>query len=232
MKIRDAVVLVTGANRGIGLAFVREALARGAKTVYAAVRRPEEMQEPGVTAVRLDVTNPEEALRLGAELTDVTTVINNAGILEVGGPLDADGLTSFRRHMETNVFGVLNVSHAFAPSLVKHGGGMINVVSAGSWLANPAVGNYAASKAAMWGLTNNLRCVLEPRGVTVTALHMSYVDTDMVRQLDVPKASPAAVAVAAFDGLEAGAREVLFDGFSRQIKAGLSAETALYLGTS
>jgi NAD(P)-dependent dehydrogenase (short-subunit alcohol dehydrogenase family) len=229
MKIQDAVVLVTGANRGIGLAFAREALARGARKVYAAARNPASVTLPGVVPVRLDVTLPEEAAALAKELSDVTVVVNNAGILEVGSPLDGDGLASLRRHLETNLFGVLNVSQAFAPALVAHQGGLINVVSVGSWLAHPAVGNYATSKAAVWGLTNNLRLLLEPRGVTVSALHMSYVDTDMTKTMDVPKATPESVVRAAFDGLEAGQREVLVDEFSKALKAGLSTEGALYL---
>lgn len=228
MKIQDSVVLVTGANRGIGQAFAREALARGARKVYAAARNPSSVSLPEAIAVRLDVTVPEEAAALAGELGDVTLVINNAGILEVGGPLDA-GLASLRRHMEVNLFGVLNVSQAFAPALVAHRGGMINVVSVGSWLAHPAVGNYATSKAALWGLTNNLRRLLEPKGVTVTALHMSYVDTDMTRTMDVLKLTPEAVVKAAFDGLEAGQREVLVDAFAQGIKAGLSTAEAHYL---
>jgi NAD(P)-dependent dehydrogenase (short-subunit alcohol dehydrogenase family) len=229
MKIHNAVVLVTGANRGLGLAFAREALARGAKTVYAAVRRPESVTEPGVTAVRLDVTNRDEAQELARQLTDVTVVINNAGILEVGNPLEARGHESLRRQFETNVFGVLHVSEAFAPAVIAGRGAILNVVSVGSWLGNPVVGSYATSKAAVWGLTNNLRRVLEPQGVTVTSLHVGYIDTDMVRGYDAPKMRPEDVVKVALDGLEAGADEVLADAMSRAIKEGLSRPDAAYL---
>jgi NAD(P)-dependent dehydrogenase (short-subunit alcohol dehydrogenase family) len=229
MKIQDAVVLVTGANRGIGRAFAREALARGARKVYAAARDPESIDLPGVVPVRLDVTKPEEADALAREFPDVSLVINNAGILEIGSPLDPDGLASLRHHMETNVFGVLNVSRAFAPMLVAHRGGLINVVSIGSWIAHPMVGNYATSKAAVWGLTNNLRRILEPQGVTVCALHMGYVDTDMTRTLDVPKLPTQTVVQSALDGLEAGHREVLVDTMSQNVKANLSTTEAPYL---
>ncbi len=230
MRIQDAVVLVTGANRGIGLAFAQEALARGARKVYAAARDPRKVTLAGVIPVALDVTNADQAHALARDLSDVSLVINNAGILEVGGPLGDGGLESMRRQLETNLFGVLNVTRAFAPALVAHQGGLLNVVSVGSWLAHPAVGNYATTKAAVWGLTNNLRCLLEPQGVTVTALHMSYVDTDMTKTMDVPKLTPEAVAKAAFDGLEAGRKEVLADGFSQALKAGLATPDALYLG--
>jgi NAD(P)-dependent dehydrogenase (short-subunit alcohol dehydrogenase family) len=228
MKIQDAVVLVTGANRGLGLAFAREAVARGAKKVYAAVRRPEAMSEPGVTPVPLDVTDRPQALQLAGRLADVTVVINNAGILEVGDPL-ADTET-FRRQFETNVFGVLNVTEAFAPSVTAAKGAFLNVVSVGSWLANQAVGSYAASKAAVWGLTNNLRCVLAPQGVLVSALHVGYIDTDMVRSYQAPKMAAAEVARIALDGLEAGRAEVLADALSVGLKQGLSRPDAAYLG--
>jgi len=231
MKIQDSVVLVTGANRGIGLAFAREALARGAKKVYAAARHPEQVSLAGVIPVRLDVTQPEAIEALARELTDVTVVINNAGILEVGSPLDKDGLTSLRRHLDVNFFGVLNVSQAWAPQLAAHGGGMINLISVGSWLAHPAVGNYAVSKTAVWGLTNNLRRVLEPQGVTVTAVHMGYVDTDMTKTLNVPKIAPEIVVRAALDGFEAGKSEVLADAMAQALKDGLSAPNAAYLRT-
>ena len=227
MKTHNAVVLVTGANRGLGLAFAREAVARGAKTVYAAVRHPEAMDEPGVVPVRLDVTDREEALRLAQRLSDVTVVINNAGILEVGSPLG--GADALRRQFETNVFGVLNVTEAFAASLSASRGAVLNVVSVGSWLANPAVGTYATSKAAVWGLTNNLRSVLAPQGVLVAALHVGYIDTDMVRGYQAPKMEASAVARIALDGLEAGQSEVLADGLSAAVKESLSRPDAAYL---
>lgn len=229
MKIRNSVVLVTGAHRGLGLAFAREALARGASKVYAAVRRPEFMTESGVTVARLDVTNRDQAMELARELSDVTVVINNAGILELGNPLEVGGHDSLRRQFETNVFGVLNVTEAFASSVSTGRGAILNVVSVGSWLGNAAVGSYATSKAAVWGLTNNLRRVLEPLGVTVSALHAGYIDTDMVRSHNVPKLRPEDVARMALDGLEAGEREILADPMSRAVKAGLSRSDALYL---
>src|SRR5689334_12238265 len=120
MNIQNAVVLVTGANRGIGLAFAQEALARGAKKVYAAARRPEQVTLPGVVPVRLDVTDPGAAETLARTLSDVTLVVNNAGSAETGGPLDEGSVESLRRHFETNVFGLLNVTKAFAPILASN----------------------------------------------------------------------------------------------------------------
>ena len=117
MKIDNAVVLVTGANRGIGLAFVQELLARGASKVYAAARDPATLTLPGVHALRLDVNNPDDVAAAAALATDVTLVINNAGIAQPGGILDADSEAVARRIFETNFFGMLRISKAFAPIL-------------------------------------------------------------------------------------------------------------------
>ena len=130
MKIDNATVLVTGANRGLGLAFTRELLARGARKVYAGARDPSTITLPGVEAIRLDVTKPEEVAAAVARAGDVTLVINNAGVGHVGGFLAADSEEVARRQFETNFFGMLRVSRAFAPVLAAHGGGaLLNVLS-------------------------------------------------------------------------------------------------------
>jgi NAD(P)-dependent dehydrogenase (short-subunit alcohol dehydrogenase family) len=180
--------------------------------------------------VVLDVTRPEQVRALGDQLSDVTLLIQNAGILSAGGPLDANKDDELRRQLDTNFWGVLHVARAFAPALIAHRGGMLVVLSAGSWTAHPAMGNYGTSKAAAWGLTNNLRATLAPQGVTVTALHAGFVDTDMARNFPGPKLPTSEVVDAAFRGLEAGEREVLVDSFCRTLKAGLSTEAAAYLG--
>ena len=221
MKIQNAVVLITGANRGIGLAFAQEALARGAKKVYAGARRPEQVTLEGVIPVRLDVTDSNGIETLARELSDVTLVINNAGIAEMGGPLDDGSLDSLRKHFETNVFGPLNVVKAFAPVLARNGGGaVINVISAISWLGSQYLGNYGTSKAAAWGLTNNLRRSLEAQKTQVLGLHMGFVDTDMARGMDRPKAKPEDVVRKTFQGLEAGKSEVLADRVTRRLHFG------------
>jgi NAD(P)-dependent dehydrogenase (short-subunit alcohol dehydrogenase family) len=129
MNIENAVVLVTGANRGIGLAFARELLARGARKVYAAARDPATVTLPGVQALRLDVTKPDEIAAAAQQAADVTLVINNAGIAQPGGFLAEDSEAVARRIFETNFFGVLNVSKAFAPVLKANGGGALLNVS-------------------------------------------------------------------------------------------------------
>jgi NAD(P)-dependent dehydrogenase (short-subunit alcohol dehydrogenase family) len=135
MKLNNATVLVTGANRGLGQEFARQALAAGARKVYAAARDPSTVTLPGVIPVRLDVTDAEGAAALARDLGDVDLVINNAGIADFGGVIEEGSDAKLRRMLETNVFGMLNVSRAFAPVLGRNGGGaLLNVLSVASWI--------------------------------------------------------------------------------------------------
>ena len=155
MKIENAVALVTGANRGIGLAFTRELLARGARKVYGGARDPSSITQPGVEPLRLDVTRPDEVAAAVAQAGDVTLVVNNAGVGHVGGFLAADSEDVARRQFETNFFGMLRMSKAFAPVLAANGGGaLLNVLSIVSWINGGQLAAYAASKSAAWSLTN------------------------------------------------------------------------------
>src|SRR5690349_3321237 len=122
MKLDNAIVLVTGANRGLGQEFASQALARGARKVYAAARDPGKITLPGVVPVRLDVNDPAQVAELAAACADVTLVINNAGIATDGSLLDEGSIDAMRRMMETNVYGMLRVSQAFAPVLAANRG--------------------------------------------------------------------------------------------------------------
>jgi NAD(P)-dependent dehydrogenase (short-subunit alcohol dehydrogenase family) len=230
MNIQNAVVLITGANRGIGLAFARELLARGARKVYAAARDPATVTLPGVQALQLDVTQPEQVAAAAKLATDVTLVINNAGIAQPGGFLTEGSDAVTRRIFETNFFGVLNVSQAFAPVLKANGGGaLLNVLSVASWVNGGELAAYSASKSAAWSLTNALRHELAGQKTQVLGLHMAYVDTDLTRGFEVPKSSAEAIVQRALDGLEAGADEVLADALTEQIRQGLTAARPVYL---
>ena len=230
MKIDNATVLVTGANRGIGLAFTRELLARGARKVYAGARDPSTITLPGVEAIRLDVTKADEVAAAAARAGDVTLVINNAGVGHFGGFLAADSEEVARRQFETNFFGMLRMSKAFAPVLAAHGGGaLLNVLSIVSWVNGGELAAYAASKSAAWSLTNALRHELAAQKTQVLALHMAFVDTDLARGIDGPKASPEEIVKRALDGLEAGLVEVLADERTQFVKQGLTAPTPSYL---
>jgi NAD(P)-dependent dehydrogenase (short-subunit alcohol dehydrogenase family) len=231
MHIQNAVVLITGANRGVGLAFAREAFKRGARKVYAGARDPDSVTLPGVEAVRLDVTRPDQVAAAAARLGDVTLVINNAGIARVGSVLKDDAIEALRAHLETNALGTLRIAQAFAPVLARNGGGaLLNVLSVLAWVSSSMLGTYAASKSAAWSLTNALRIELKAQQTQVLALHMGFVDTDLTRDFALPKVSPESVVARAFDALEAGHEEVLADDITRQVRQGLAAEPAIYLG--
>jgi len=232
MKIdSNTVALVTGANRGIGLAFTRELLARGARKVYAGARDPASVPAaPGVEPIRLDVTKADEVAAAVARAGDVTLVVNNAGIGHPGGFLAPDSEAVARRQFETNFFGMLRVSQGFAPVLARHGGGaLLNVLSIVSWINGGSLAAYAASKSAAWSLTNSLRHELAAQHTQVLGLHMAFVDTDLVRAIDAPKTSAEDIVRRALDGLEAGLDEVLADEATRLTRQGLAAARPVYL---
>ena len=230
MKIENAVALVTGANRGIGLAFARELYARGARKIYAGTRVLEAIMPPGVQPLRLDVTKPDDVAAAAELASDVTLVINNAGIAQPGGFFAPDSEDVARRIFETNFFAVLRMSKAFAPILKANGGGaLLNVLSVASWVNGGELAAYSASKSAAWSLTNSLRNELAAQKTQVLALHMAYVDTDLTRGFDVPKSSPEEIVKRALDGLEAGLDEVLADERTQQIKQGMTAARPSYL---
>ncbi|MGE8616775.1 MAG: SDR family oxidoreductase, partial [Achromobacter spanius] len=210
--------------------FARIALARGARKVYAGARDPSTITLPGVEAIKLDVSNPADVAAAAAHATDVTLVINNAGIADMGGFLDADAIESAQRHLDVNLFGSLRVAQAFAPVLAANGGGaLLNVLSIASWINGQPLGLYAMSKSAAWAMTNGLRHDLRAQGTQVLGLHMGFVDTDLTKGIDAPKSTPDAIVNQAFDGLEAGAQEVLADERTRQVKQGLSVNPPVYL---
>ncbi|MFC0627177.1 SDR family oxidoreductase [Kribbella deserti] len=224
--IEGAVALVTGGNRGIGKAFVADLLARGAKKVYATARNPQPSEDPRVVTLPLEVTDPASIAALAEAAPDVTILINNAGANSPQTYLDAS-LADIRAVFDTNFFGPLEVTRAFAPIIERNGGGhILNVHSALSWVARH--GAYAASKAAIWSQTNAIRLELLNRGIGVTGLHMGYVDTDMTAAVTEPKSTPEQISKQALDGIEAGAYEVLADETSRQAKAGLAADLTVF----
>jgi NAD(P)-dependent dehydrogenase (short-subunit alcohol dehydrogenase family) len=230
MKIENATVLVTGANRGIGLAFTRELLVRGARKVYAGARDPAAVTQSGVQPLRLDVTKSDDVAAAVELVSDVTLVINNAGIAQPGGFLAPDSEDVARRIFETNFFAVLRMSKAFAPILKANGGGaLLNVLSVASWTNRGQLAAYAASKSAAWSLTNALRNELAAQKTQVLGLHMGFVDTDLTHGFDVLKSSPEEIVKRALDGLESGLDEVLADEITLQVKRGMTAARPSYL---
>ncbi|WP_114560505.1 SDR family oxidoreductase [Desertihabitans aurantiacus] len=226
MQIEDRAVLITGANRGIGRAFVTEALARGARKVYAGVRAPEAVdaelaENPRVELLRMDITEHGSVRDAAETARDTALVINNAGVAVFGSVLEGS-MVDARRVFETNVFGTWAVARSFASSLKEHRGALVNVVSAISWFSPPQNGAYAASKAAQWSLTNSMRLELAPHGVLVQGVHFGAVDTDFAKDYTGPKITADEVATMSLEGVEAGRTEVLVDEPSRLAKAALT----------
>jgi NAD(P)-dependent dehydrogenase (short-subunit alcohol dehydrogenase family) len=229
MEIRGKVGFVTGANRGLGRAFAHALLDAGAAKVYAAARDTSTVSQAGVTAIRLDVTEPASVFAAAKIASDAHIVINNAGITERKPLLGEGGEAALRRIMETNLYGILTVSRAFAPVLrANDGGALVNMLSVLSWLCPPS-SPYSVTKAAAWALTNGLRNALREQGTLVTAVHAGYIDTDMVEAIDVPKSRPEDVAARLIEGLQAGSEEVLADEASRRIKLEFNSTPAIYL---
>lgn len=230
MKIRNSVALVTGANRGLGLALAKALLERGARKVYAAARDPQPIELAGVMPLRLDVTSEADIRAAAATAGDLTLLVNNAGIDRRTSLLADNASEVAHAELETNVFGPLNTSRAFAPILAKNGGGaIINVLSVLSWVNIPQSATYSMSKAAEWSITNGLRAELRGQGTQVLGCHVGYMDTDMAKHIPGGKAPPEAVAKAILDALEAGQSELLCDEISQQVKQGLSSPQAPYL---
>jgi NAD(P)-dependent dehydrogenase (short-subunit alcohol dehydrogenase family) len=221
--IADKTVLVTGANRGLGLALVGAALGRGAKRVYAASRRPMIVADERVIPVTLDVTDAgqiEAALRRVAEL-DV--LMNNAGVSVAD---DLSDRSSLERHLAVNLYGTLDVTRAFLPLLSRSRGAVVNVVSLGAVAAVPVLPAYSVSKAAALSVTQSLRALLAGQGVRVHAVLPGPIDTDMVRDLEIPKTSPEDVARAILQGVERGEEEIFPDPMSQSVQDGWRAGVA------
>jgi NAD(P)-dependent dehydrogenase (short-subunit alcohol dehydrogenase family) len=226
MKIENSIALVTGANRGLGRTIVEALLARGARTVYAGVRNPDAADvHPGATPIRLDVTRPEDAATAARLAGDTTLLINNAGVARWGSVLQAPTLDDARAELETNLFGILHTTRAFAPVLAANGGGgIVNVLSILSWFSAPQLGAYSASKAAAWSVTNTIRQELHGQGTHVLAVHVGYMDTDMAAGVADAKLAPGRVAAMTLDALEAGQHELLADDNTRAVRQALSGD--------
>lgn len=226
--LHGAVVLITGANGGIGTHFVHDALARGASKVYASARNPRGWDDERIVPLTLDVTDGASIAAAVAAAPDVTVLVNNAGASVSSPGILSHTDEEIRSNVETNFLGPLFLARAFAPVLVANGSSVIvDIHSALAWYA--VSGIYSATKAALWSATNSLRIELAPQGVHVVGVHVGYVDTAMAAHSTDPKLDPADLVRQVLDAVEADEYEVLADQTSVQLKAALSAPLeALY----
>jgi NAD(P)-dependent dehydrogenase (short-subunit alcohol dehydrogenase family) len=212
MSIADKTVLVTGANRGIGRALVEEALRRGAKRVYAGTRQPLTHPDRRVTPLTLDVTNPAQIQAAADQVDALDLLINNAGVFLYD---DLSDRAALEHHLAVNLFGTYGVTRAFLPLLTRSRGAIVNNVSIMALAPLPLTPAYSISKAAAFSLTQSLRALLAGRGVRVHAVLTGPTDTEMVRDLDIPKTSPESVASAILDGVERGEEDIFPDPMSQ-----------------
>ena len=225
--IAGAVALVTAGNRGLGRALVDELLERGATKVYATSRSSQRRRDERIVPLVLDVTDDASVAATARAASDVSIVVNNAGV-QLGTPVLDAPLDDIRSELETNLFGTIRVARAFAPILASHSSSaMVNVLSVLSWLALGR--GYEISEAAAWSATNSMRLQLRGQGTVVTALYVGCMDRDVTAGVHIPEADPRDVARQAADAIVAGTFEVLSDDVTRFVKSQLSRDvTALY----
>ena len=217
MNLEQKTVLITGANRGIGRALVDEALTRGASRVYAGTRGPLHHVDERVTAVRLDVTNTAQIQAAVAQIQSLDVLINNAGVAIYD---DLRSLDVIEQHMAVNLIGALKMTHAFLPLLRRSRGAVVNNLSLAALAALPIMPAYSISKAAAFSATQSLRAFLAGEGVTVHAVLLGPIDTDMNRGLEIPKASAETAARGIFDGLQHGEQDIFPDPVSESMAEG------------
>lgn len=190
---------------------VEEALRRGAQRVYAASRQPFAHPDNRVVRLIMDVTDRAQIQRGVESVESLDILINNAG---VSLPDDMSSRAAFEQHFDVNVYGPLMVTQALLPSLTESRGRIVNVVSIGAFAAVPILPAYSASKAAAFSVTQSLRALLADQGVKVHAVLPGPIETDMIRDLPVPKTPAESVAQAIFDGVENEDEEIFPDPFS------------------
>jgi NAD(P)-dependent dehydrogenase (short-subunit alcohol dehydrogenase family) len=214
MTIADKTVLVTGANRGIGQMLVEEALRRGAKRVYAGTRQPLAHPDGRVTPLTLDVTDAAQIQAAAEQVEALDLLINNAGVFLYD---DLSDRAALEHHLAVNLFGPWGVTQAFLPLLARSRGAIVNNVSLMALAPLPLTPAYSISKAAAFSLTQSLRALLAGQGVRVHAALTGPTDTDMLRDFDIPKASPDSVARAIFDAVDNGEEDIFPDPMSRSV---------------
>jgi short-subunit dehydrogenase len=228
MKMNQAVVLVTGANRGLGRALVAESLKAGARRVYAGARDVAQLNAvralapERVVPLGIDITNESSLAAAAEQAPDISLLINNAGVLASYDVL-ASSADSIALDFAVNCFGTLAASKAFLPALERAAqrerAALVNVLSIVSLSNLPGIGGYSASKAAAYSLTQALRSTLAKLNIDVHAVLAGAIDTDMTRAMDMAKTSPVDVARAIIQGIELGIDDVFPDPMSQALFA-------------
>jgi NAD(P)-dependent dehydrogenase (short-subunit alcohol dehydrogenase family) len=222
MDIRNKTVLVTGANRGIGAALVRELLKHGAAKVYAAARNPASLPDfadARAVPLELDITKPAQVAAAVQKAGDIDLLVNNAGTARMAGILTATQ-DDIAADMEVNFYGTLRMMREFAPVLEKRGGAIANLASVVSLASVPVIASYSASKAALFSATQAARTALKPKNIAVIGIFPGPIDTDLAAALTADKATPEHAAEEIVKGLIAGEEDIYPDPVAKQV-AGL-----------
>lgn len=222
-EVKGKVVLITGADGGIGQALVAAFLKVGAKQVIAATRkRKAPKAQPKVKHVRIDLADPKSIAAAGKAVgAEVDILVNNAGVTAISGLLDADTLDGARQEIEVNYLGTLGVIRAFAPHMKRRGQGVIvNVLTVLAHACLPSMGSYCASKAAALSMTQGVRAELMPWGVRVAAIFPSTVDTAASADSPPPKLRPADVAQGVVNTILNGTEDFYPGRFASDLYAG------------
>ncbi|WP_405231462.1 SDR family oxidoreductase [Lentisalinibacter salinarum] len=235
MDIEGAAAIVTGGNRGIGEGFVRALLEAGAARVYvgardtaAAQHLAEEFGDRAVP-VALDVTDEAQVAAAAAECTDVSIVVNNAGVFAARLLIGADDMSGARQEMEVNYFGTLAMCRAFAPVLAANGGGaIVNVLSAAALTNIPNMGGYGPSKTATRFLSAGVRAEVADQGTQVTALIVGSVDTRMAAHVAGQKEQPIDIGRAGVKAIRKNIDEMDTDWMATSVRARIAMDPKGY----
>lgn len=224
MDIKGSVAFVTGANRGLGRAFVEGLINSGAARIYAAARVREMLDEltrkhgERISPVILDVTDSVTVYSAAESAIDVNLLINNAGVAHFEGFTSAINLKAAHVEMNVNYFGSLEMIRAFAPVLKDNGGGtIIQVASIASMVTFPVVGSYCASKAALNAMIHGVRAELATQKTVVAGVYPGVMNTEMSARFDAPGVSPEAIVSATLEAVINGEEDIYPDAMSQDL---------------
>lgn len=224
MNPQNSVAFVSGANRGIGKAYIEALVQAGARRIYAAARSLDSLNDvvaiapDRIVAIALDITQPDQVQAAAATAQDTTLLINNAGVLGAGGLFTDRSVETAQWEMTTNYFGTLAMIRAFAPILKQNGGGaIVNMLSIASVVNVPVFSSYSASKAALYSLTQGARAELAQQGTLVVGAFPGPVDRAMAESVPLDKAAPIEVAKTVLEAIAQGAEEVYPDPVSQNV---------------
>jgi len=221
--IKGSVVLITGATGAIAQALIAELTVRGAAKIYAAARDVSALTASDrLVPIKMDVTSDDDVAKAAKVATDVTLLINNAGVNHNTAFMLAPDLAIAREEIETNYLAPLRVTRTFASTLINNRGAVLNLLTILARVNLPFMGSYCASKAAALSLTQGLRGELAPKGVRLVAAMPGAVDTRMTAVLSIPKMTVAAAAAELLDGVEAGEEDIYVGDMARGLAQGLA----------